>query len=345
MGARMKVELLDPRHDPEPGDWEELRRAAGQRVTWRWDLLRAYAWAAQAPVVLAVLRRDGRAAGAVAASLRAPRLGRGRYADPRRSAAGRYAGLRRSPAGIVDVHAPGNRSQKGWWWRDEHDPELLSAYLRAVRRALGPGWRSTVWREVSEGEDALLPGPLRLRIPTAPLARLALPWPRLDDWYAVLDPRRRDSLRRRAKTFAAELSVRVGPARDLVGADEAARLRAENDLKHRSRLSPAPPLPLPYLETLIGSGESVALTYRDGRRLLGLSLILDHPDWPVCLSWGAVPPEEGGRKHLYFDGYVRMIEWAIRSGRRGLVLGKGQAEVKRDLGAELRPSSALAVPL
>ncbi|MGW4794472.1 hypothetical protein ACWEPC_18905 [Nonomuraea sp. NPDC004297] len=330
----MKVELLDPRHDPEPADWEDLRRAAGQRVTWRYDLLRAYAWAAQAPVLLAVIRHDGRAVGAVSASLRAPRARRDRYAGPRRGV-----------AGVVDVHAPGNRSQKGWWWRDENDPDLLRVYTRAVRRALGPGWRSMVWREVSDGEDALLPGPLRLRLPTAPLARLSLPWSRLEDWYAVLDPRRRDSLRRRAKTFSTELSVRVGAAHELVGPDEAARLRAENDLKHRSRWSPAPPLPLPYLEALIGSGESIALTYRQGERLLGLSLILDHPAWPICLSWGAVPPEHGGRKHLYFDGYIRMIEWAIGAGRRGLVLGKGQSSVKKDLGADLLPSSAMAVPL
>ncbi|MEU6711323.1 hypothetical protein ABZ897_07545 [Nonomuraea sp. NPDC046802] len=330
----MRVELLDPRHDPEPGDWEELRRSAGQWVTWRYDLLRAYAWAAQAPVVLAVVRHDGQAVGAVSASLRTPRLRRGRYAGPRRGV-----------AGIVDVHAPGNRSQKGWWWCGERDPALLSVYARTVRRALGPGWRSMVWREVSEGESVLLPGPLKVRLPTAPLARLALPWSRLEEWYAVLDPRRRDSLRRRAKTFSAELSVSIGAARELVGTDEAARLRAENDLKHRNRLSPVAPLPLPYLEALIGGGESIALTYRRGERLLGLSLILDHPDWPICLSWGAVPAENGGRKHLYFDGYVRMIEWAIGAGKRGLVLGKGQAEVKSDLGAELTSSSAIAVPL
>ncbi|MEU4579088.1 hypothetical protein [Nonomuraea sp. NPDC023979] len=328
----MRVELLDPRHDPEPGDWEELRQAAGQRVTWRYDLLRAYAWSAQAPLALAVARRDGRAVGAVAASLRSPRLRRGAYAD------------RHGPAGVVDVHAPANRSQKGWWWRGDPDPDLLPACTRALRRHLGPGWRGTVWREVSDGEAARLPGRLGLRLPTAPLATLALPWPDLDQWYAVLDPRRRDSLRRRARTIAAELSVRVGPAGELVSADEAARMRAENDLKHRSRLTPAPPLPLPYLEALIGSGECVALTYRRRGRLLGLSLILDHAAWPICLSWGAVPVEQGGRKHLYFDGYVRMIEWAIGAGRRGLVLGKGQAEVKSDLGAELVTSSALAVP-
>ncbi|MEU7002199.1 hypothetical protein [Nonomuraea sp. NPDC046570] len=336
----LTLEHLDPRHDPEPGDWEALRRAAGQCVTWRYDLLRGYAWAAQAPVLVTVLRRGGVAVGAVSASLRGARPHRGVYAG------------RRDPAGILDVHAPGNRSQKGWWFTGEPEPgerrELLRGYVRGVRRELGVGWRSMVWREVSADEPGLVPGVVKVRLPTEPLARLATPWDDLDGWYAGLDRPRRDSLRRRARGIDADpgLSVRVGPARDLVSGAEAAALRAENDLKYRSRLFPLAPPSLPYLEALVGGDEMVAIAYRDsGRRLLGLSLILDHPKWPICLSWGALSPEDGGRKHLYFDGYVRMTEWAIRAGKSGLVLGKGQADVKSGLGAELVPSAAIAVPL
>ncbi|GAA3184114.1 hypothetical protein [Nonomuraea roseoviolacea] len=337
----LTLQILDPREDPEPAGWERLRTAAGQCVTWRYDLLRAYAWAAQAPVLLTVLRKDGVAVGAVSASLRGIRPSRGVY-----------AAARRDPAGILDVHAPGNRSQKGWWFAGDLEPErrreLLRGYVRGVRRELGPGWRSVVWREVSPGEPELLPGLLRVTLPTAPLARLATPWTGLDGWYAGLDRARRESLRRRARSFAADpgLSIGVGPARELVTAEEAAALRAANDLKHRNRLFPLAPLPLPYLEALVGGDEVVAIAYRDREgRLLGLSLILDHPRWPVCLSWGAVTPEDGGRKHLYFDGYVRMVEWAVAAGKTGLVLGKGQAEAKSSLGADLVPSSALAVPL
>jgi hypothetical protein len=333
------LEVLDPRHDPEPDGWERLRTSAGQYVTWRYDLLRAYAWGAQAPVLLTVLREEGVPVGAVSASLRGVRPRRGSYA----------AG--RDVAGVVDVHAPGNRSQKGWWFTGDPDParrrELLRAWARGIRRELGPGWRGVVWREVSPGEPAQLPGAVKVPLPTAPLAKLATPWHDLDAWYATLDRARRDSLRRRARGFSADpgLSVAVGPARELVTGAEAGALRAENDLKHRARLFPLAPLPQPYLDALVGGDEVMAVAYRDDGRLIGLSLILDHPAWPICLSWGALPPETGGRKHLYFDGYVRMVEWAVATGRSGLVLGKGQAEVKRSLGAELVPSSALAVPL
>ncbi|MEV0592161.1 hypothetical protein [Nonomuraea cavernae] len=334
----LTLRTFDPRHDPEPDGWERLRAAAGQSVTWRYDLLRAYAWAAQAPLLLTVLSRAGTPVGAVAASLRGVRPRRGAYADGR------------DPAGLLDVHAPANRSQKGWWFTGDPTPgerrELLSGYLRGVRRELGLGWRGVVWREVSPGEPEHLPGRVKVSLPTEPLARLATPWAGIEEWYALLDRARRDSLRRRARSFAADLSIRVGPARDLVAPAEAAGLRARNDLKHRSALFPVAPLPLPYLEALVGGEEVVAIAYRDGGgTLLGLSLILDHPAWPICLSWGALLPEEGGRKHLYFDGYVRMVEWAIASGKTGLVLGKGQAESKRALGADLVPSAALAVPL
>ncbi|TDE49031.1 hypothetical protein E1295_20650 [Nonomuraea mesophila] len=332
------LRTLDPRHDPEPAGWEHLRTAGRQCVTWRYDLLKAYAWGAQAPVLLTVLHDGGTAVGAVSASLRGIRPRRGSYARGR------------DVAGVVDVHAPGNRSQKGWWFAGDLEPErrreLLRRYVRGIREELGPSWRGVVWREVSPGEPAQLPGLVKAALPTAPLARLATPWTDMEAWYARLDRARRDSLKRRARTFTADagLSIAVGPARELVTGAEAAALRAENDLKHRARLFPQAPLPLPYLDALVGGDEVVAIAYRDGSRLIGLSLILDHPDWPICLSWGALPPESGGRKHLYFDGYVRMVEWAIASGKTGLVLGKGQAEIKRSLGADLVPSSALAVP-
>ncbi|MDR8411101.1 hypothetical protein MTP10_20510 [Nonomuraea sp. 3-1Str] len=333
----MRLELLDPRHDPEPPGWEKLRRAAGQYVTWRYDLLRAYAWAAQAPVLLAVLSEGDVAVGAVSASLRGVRPRRGSYASGR------------DVAGVVDVHAPGNRSLKGWWFTGVPEPErrreLLRAYVRGVRQALGPGWRGVLWREVSPGEAAQLPGVVKARLPTAPLARLATP-SGIDEWYARLHGTRGASLRSWARRLAADsrLSIRVGPARDLVTGAEACALRARNDLKYRNRLFPLAPLPLPYFDGLVGSDEVVAVAYRDGGRLVGLCLTLDHRTWPICLSWGGLPPGDGGRKHLYFDFYVRMVEWAVETGKAGLVLGKGKADIKRSLGADLVPSSAIAVP-
>ncbi|MFI7635004.1 hypothetical protein [Nonomuraea sp. NPDC049400] len=334
----MHLELLDPRHDPEPPGWEQLRRAAGQYVTWRYDLLRAYAWAAQAPVLLAVLSEGGIAAGTVLASLRGIRPRRGSYARGR------------DVAGVVDVHVPGSRSEKGWWFtgdpEPEHRRELLHAYVRGVRQALGPGWRCVLWREVPPGESAQLPGVVKVRLPTAPLARLATPWTGIEEWYAWLGGTRGASLRSWARRLAADpgLSIGVGPAHELVTGAEAAVLRAENDLKYRNRLFPLAPLPQPYFDGLVASDEVVAVAYRDGRRLIGLALTMDHPTWPICLSWGALAPEDGGRKHLYFDFYVRMVEWAIKAGKSGLVLGKGKGEIKRSLGADLVSSSAIAVP-
>lgn len=332
----LAVQILDPRHDEAPADWPAL--TDGKPVTWRYELLRAFAWAGQAPLLLAVVR-DGAAPRAVlSVSLRGFPPARGRYAD-----AGR-------PAGIIDVHAPGSRSQKGWWFVGDPAPaereELLRCAVRGLRRALGPGWRALMWREVSYGERP--PGTLRVSLPTSPLARLATPWPELSGWYATLPAGRGGTLRSQARKLAADrrLSVATGPAKGLVSGLEAVALRARNDVKYRNRLLPAAPLPLAYVEAMVTADEVTAITYRDqDDRLLGLCLILDDSRWPIFHSWGALPVEAGGRRHLYFDAYVRMVEWAIETGRAGLVLGKGQRDVKRELGAELVGSSVVVVPV
>jgi hypothetical protein len=62
---------------------------------------------------------------------------------------------------------------------------------------------------------------------------------------------------------------------------------------------------------------------------------------PLWHSWGAQPVEQGGRRHLYFDLYGRVVELAAARGRRAVVLGKGMATLKADLGARLVPQYAV----
>jgi hypothetical protein len=97
-------------------------------------------------------------------------------------------------------------------------------------------------------------------------------------------------------------------------------------------------LAFPYVEALLRRRDVVAVTYRDVRdRLQAVGLVIDHPEWPLYWRWGALPI-----RHAYFDAYTRVLEWAIASGRRGLILGKGKSHLKAALGAELIPSYAVA---
>src|SRR5439155_26876369 len=85
-----------------------------------------------------------------------------------------------------------------------------------------------------------------------------------------------------------------------------------------------------------------AVAYRErSGRLLGAGVILDHLRRPLWLSWGAEPVEEGGRRNLYFDLFGRVVELTVAQGRQAIVLGKGMADLKADLGARLVPQYAV----
>jgi hypothetical protein len=335
------LEVLDPRHDPEPAYWQGLTTAAQQHLIWSYELLRIAAWTVRSPLLLAVLRDGPDPIGVVCASLTGIPIRRGCYVP----AAG---GTR---IGVLDVHAPMAPTHAGWWFTDRptggRRRELFHGYVTAMRRLLGTAVRGVLWRQVPEADRPLLPGRLRLAHPLNPIARLATPWPDTDGWYAAMSRSRRQSMlaQRRRLMADGDLETRIGTARELVTALEVARLRRANELKYARGAMPPVPFPLPYLEAMLGRDDVAAITYRDRRsRLLGVGLLLDHPHWPAYHLWGALPAEHGGRPDLYFDGYARTVEWAVERGKTGLIWGKGQTDLKRRLGAELVPNYAVAVP-
>ncbi len=327
------LEVLDPRHDPEPPYWRAL--SAGRRAVWSYDQLRVAAWTGRFPMRLTVLHADGEPVGAVCAALLGLPARHGAYAPA-------TGGPR---AGVLHVALPGTNAERGWWFSGAPDEEtrreLLSAYSTLMRRRLGRSWRGVVWRQARTADLPAVPGRFRLVRPVYPVARLRVAWPTVDGWYASLRRGRAEDLRRQLRAVSASpgLVTSLGPARDLVTATEVALLRRENELKYD-----AAPLSLPYIEGLLRHDDTLAVAYRDrDERLLAIGLVLDHPAWPLYLTWGALPLRRGGLRHLYFDGIARVVGWAAANGKAGLVLGKGKPELKSDLGAELLPAYAIAV--
>jgi hypothetical protein len=333
----LTVDVLDPRHDPKPGMWEELRVRCGQHALWAWDPLRAGALDAADKMLVAVVRDGAEPAAVVCATLTG------------------LTGLSPRRAGVLDIYAPMAVSHQGWWfvgdppWQTRR--EMLRTYVRAMRRELGLGCRAVLWRQVTEEDRAAVPGRIRLTREQIPIARIATPWPDLAGWYAGLPPGRRQNLRRRRRQFDAELHVGTGPAGDLVTAAEITALKQENDRKYKQGAATpqhqrlrVPPITAPYFEALIGRDDVFVIAYRDGDTLVAVQLLLDHPTWPIQHYWGALPPERGGRKHLYFDMYGRAVEWAVTTGKKGLVWGKTMSGIKHELGAELVRNAAVVTP-
>lgn len=339
------IDVLDPRVDPEPDDWATFRETQHVHLNWDYSLLRAESRAAGSPTVLVTVRVDGRLVAAVVALL-----------------SGYRSGLRRAPGHVrgaavftprwVDVQ---HRWLSGFSARAfaEHlDAPARRAITRGFERAVctfvGPGCLGVIHRGVRPDELDLVSGRGRLVRAVAGHAELDNAFATLDDWYRSLGPKRRASIRSRARKIAADpdLTIEFGPARtDLDGAELAALIDAHRDRYGRSafdgrgRQSPA------HLDALVRRPDVHTLTYRtDAGRLVGLATLLDHPAHPSYQHWATVKPEDGGKPHLYFDSYVRLIQHMIDNSAKSLNAGRGLLELKAELGFTPRPQYTVVVP-
>lgn len=336
------VEVLDPRVDPEPRYWADLRRRAGLRADWAWEVLAVQAWCARTPQFVTVLHGEGTPCGVVSSAWVGSRTRRHRFVSSERG--GSWGGL--------DVRAPGTSSLPGWWFADAADGgcrELLTEYVPAMRRTLGRGLRGLLLRQVPESGLSTVDGRFRLVRETESVAVLRTDiFGDRQDWMATLARKRRQNLRKIFGTVEEDetLDVRVMPG-TAVDPAEVAELIRHNEIKHRD----VPIVPLPqfvgYLERLLRQPDVSVLRYvdRGSGRLLAIATIMDDPEWPVMRTWSALPVEEGGRPNLYFHFYGESVRWSIETGKRGVILGKKMSETKRTLGAELVPQYAAAVPL
>lgn len=338
-----EIEVLDPRTDPEPSYWDALRRRAGLRADWAWEVLALQAWCARTPQFVTVLHGSGGPCGVVSSAWVGSRTRRHRFVSSVRG--GRWGGL--------DVRAPGTSAVPGWWFADSGADggcaELLSDYVPAMRRVLGRGLRGLLLRQVPESALSEVAGRFRLIRETESVASLRVD--RFGDrqaWMDTLAKKRRQNLRKILRTVEADeaLDARIVPGTAVDPAQAAALIRY-NETKHKD----VPIVPLPqfagYLARLLRQPDVSVLRYveRDSGRLLAIMTILDDPEWPVMRTWSALPVEAGGRRNLYFHCYGESVRWAIESGKRGLILGKKMSETKRTLGADFAPQYAAAVAL
>ena len=336
------VQFLDPRVDAAPPYWEEWRAGAGRWANWSWPLLRAGTWTSRNPLLIAVLHRSGgEIGGVVAATVSGLRSGRARFTPEHGW----------PKPGYLHVQAPQSSAQPGWWF-DATDPAertaLFRAYTRAARRELGTSALAVLWRQVDAADLALLPRRIVTR-PTEPVAVLDTPFTDAEEWLRGLRKSRRHDMRRISRGVAADpdLEVRVGPAADLVDPAELVHLARLNHDKHDTA-----PLDrhtglrtVAWQRAAVQHPDVTVVSYRNrAGRLLGAGTILDHPSRPLWLTWGAEPTEQGGRRHLYFDLYSRVVARTVTRRQQAVVLGKGMAELKADLGARLEPQYAAVCP-
>jgi hypothetical protein len=332
----MNTDLLDPRFDPEPDYWPNLRKQAGLRADWSWKVLAAQAWSVRNPMLVAVFKDTSGPRAVVAANWAGLPARRHAYVPAKR----------RTLLGLLDVRAPGTGSTPGWWAEPDLPlSELLTTYARAVRRELGPGCRALLLRQVGDTELPQLTGRPRLVRPTEPL--WLLPAASTREWTATLSRNRRKSLRRTFRAVAADstLTRRICPGSE-VDPERVAALMRHVERKYHRAFGPLP-VPVGYLAALLAEPDVRVISYLDSAsgELLAAVTLLDHPTWPLTCHWAAQPATEGGRPDLYFDQYGAAVDWAARTGKRGVNIGRGKPALKASLGALRVPQFVVALPV
>ncbi|GAA0966497.1 hypothetical protein GCM10009555_008520 [Acrocarpospora macrocephala] len=337
----MGVELVDPLSDPEPSGWRDLHRDEGLTAPWSYDVIREAAGSARAGVLPALLHDDGRPCG-IAIGLYLG-LGRGRRPRPRREPV------------LLDVRVPGYSHGPGWhfasWVPLERRRLLLRDYERAVLAWLGKGCAGLVYRGMTAADLPVVARRAAFTQAAATSGSMPVTWSSAEEWLGSLRASRRKDLRRQRRIVARseDLEVEIGAGRADLGPEEhaeMARLHDDHELRLKSMWEPHVPLPASYFAALHGRPDVVTATYRERQgRLLAFGALLDHPTHPKLGSWAAVDPGEGGRKHLYFYHYLRLIDHVAGSGgRRELSAGQGMFEVKGSLGFQPVPMWRVVVP-
>ncbi|MEV6521892.1 GNAT family N-acetyltransferase [Longispora sp. NPDC051575] len=298
----MRVELHKG-HGVEPPGWAAAVSAAGLHAAWAWPVLRARAGRRG---VRALLRaEDGSVAGLAA-----------------------WRGV----PGATEVLCPASSVLPGV----AADPGVWSEALRAVGGALGG---AVLLRQLQEAHlPAVLRGPAVVRRGLS-VAVFDNHFDSFDGYLAGLGKGRRNSLTTQLRRIDADPGLVCGFGRDaLPEPAEVVGLVAATARRQRTGLLPAPSTGPALAAALLADPTTHWLTYRDrDGRLLACAYLLDHAEWPVLGSWGALAPEDGGRKHLWFHMLTACVRWCVAEGRAGVVMGKGSEQTKRTLGFRLRP--------
>jgi hypothetical protein len=327
----MSWEVLDPRYDAEPVYWRELRARAELRADWAWDVLAAQAWSARTPFVVSVLRDGTSLAGVVFANWAGLPLRRNGFVG---------AGRARLVGGL-HVRNPGTGSVPGWW-TTQPVGDFLRDYVSTMRRELGLGCGGALLRQLTEAEVATV-GRCVSR-PTESLAVLRTSAP-VDEWVSAMKRNRRHNMRQiiRAVDRDERLAVSMVPGASLDPLEVATVLR-HNEQKYAGRLGPLPQT-TGYLTALLRQPDVLVGAYRDRDTgaLEAFISVLDHPRWPITRHWSAVPPTRADRPNLYMYHFRLLVEHANRTGKEGVIIGRGKPELKQSIGAELIPQYAAAI--
>jgi hypothetical protein len=324
----IEVRVHDPRRDPEPAGWSDLVGREHLSITWTYELIAIAARSADELPVVAELRVDGALVGL---------------------AAGVLIGWSKARIGVVDVRLFGTPSP-AWYVVPTIEAPVRRAlhrcFERALGRLLGPGVRGVVYRGLRPEDAACARTRLSRIAESVPDNALELDFADRDGWLATLTPKRRNELRRQTRHIEADqdLVVEFTFGQAAVDPVEFAPLIAEHRADRAGRSSRPWNLGADYFAAAFAQPGNGLLTYRSrAGRLIAVTTLSANGPTLELLWWAQRRPEDGGRKHVYYHSYVRIVDYALEHGYTEIRAGRGLEEVKRTLGFRPVPLQTVAV--
>jgi hypothetical protein len=320
--------VVDPLEEALPAAWDGLTTAAGLSSLWRSGVLSSVAWYERYRPIMALAHdASGEPCAAFCARHLSVPAGRRSFHDPGR----------RPLVGFLEFHLPPGITTAGYAFHPDLDARERSAVVAAVERALGarlgPGCRGFAYRQVAAGDLAAFDRGPRAVLNASPEAVLENEWEGVDAYLAARRSEDRRELLRVRRLIDGDATLKVSTDGS-VAAAEAGRLAHVVRMRYRGRFQIAAPLPSAYFDWL-GRLDGVRfITYRDASdELLGYGALVDDGAAVRSLLWGTRERADRGRPNLYFDHFLREVEYCIANGRRRLVLGKAMADIKARFGA------------
>jgi hypothetical protein len=320
--APLDVTLVDPLQAPVPPAWDAFADAERLHALWRWPLLATSAWCATAPTLTGIVAERS---GATAAIFHTRLLGlpRRRYVEPGRLPRALLLECRLQPTASYAGHAFAARLDPA------ERRAAVAAFEAAARRRLGHRLLAFAYRNVAADERDLFDRSTRRVLRVEPEMVMAATWGSVEEYLATLERKWRHELRR-VRRHVDDLHVELVAS---VPAREAARLSSRVLARHHGRHGAQPPVPVPYFEQLGRMPGVRFVTYRDAAgKLLAYMTLLDDGSRLWSSYWGYLEPQEGGRRNLYFDQYLRTVELMLAEGRDVVSFGKGMADIKARYG-------------
>jgi hypothetical protein len=334
MGS-LTATLADPLVEPAPAGWDEFVEAQRLPPVWRSRLLRAADWCTRSASSMVLVQEAGSAAPvAIFHARHTGPLGLRRFSRPGPARAASLTVCRTGPTlGTGVAFAAGT---------DQRDrAEAVRVFETALSRRVGLAGRLIGYWSLPAEQLAAIPARGRLRFRQGANMVLDNEWSDLSGYLASLPKAWRKRLRQIRRAVEAggarvELTTSIDPA-------EACWLAEVVRRRYLPRRLPGPPWPARYFDELGRLPGAWFLSYRDGGgRLLAFVAGHDTGEELYAGVWGNRDETDGGRRHLYFDSYLRQAELMLSRGRRRLVLGAGMAELKARYGARGEPRWGLA---